>query len=498
LWSTKKEKIIRFLNGLSLKYYSRLTMLLGLDLGTGSLKALLLDKNGQIIAEASRAYTVHTPQPGFAESSPNDWWLAAQEATLELGHGSEITAIGFSGQMHGLVLSDAKGQALSNAILWADTRSNLELQVYKNLEPDMRRRLANPLVTGMAGASLLWLKHHEPELLKSARWAFQPKDWLRFQLTQEAFAEPSDASGTLLYDLERDDWAFDVIDNLEIPQTLFAPLLGSSEIAETLSSTAASQLGLRAGIPVAMGGGDTPTAMFGSGILAPGVVQLSIGSGAQIVAPRDAAIIDTSLRTHLYRAVTPHGWYAMAAMQNAGLALEWVRGMLGMNWQTAYLEAFAVPPGSSSLSFLPYLMGERTPHLNPNARGAWVGLALSHTRGHLMRAAFEGVAFTIRDGFEALLETGIEAPSLRLAGGGTRVQLWRQLLADTLQRPLYTSEISSASARGAALLAGVASGVFSSCEDTLKFAPTPQLVAEPQANLEEAYERFKDLYPRLN
>jgi xylulokinase len=472
-------------------------MLLGLDLGTGSIKAILLDENAQVVAEATRAYSVHSPQAGWAESNPNDWWTVALEATLELGHGSEISAIGFSGQMHGMVLSDAQGQALRNAILWADTRSSLELEQYRNLEPVSLKRLANPLVTGMAGASLLWLRHHEPGLLKAARWAFQPKDWLRFQLTEQALAEPSDASGTLLYDLERDNWAFDIMDSLELPQTLFAPLKSSSEIAGTLSSKAASQLGLKAGIPVAMGGGDTPTAMFGSGILKPGMVQLSIGSGAQIVAPRDAAIIDSNLRTHLYRAVTPNGWYAMAAMQNAGLALEWVRGMLGLDWDTAYLEAFAVE-NTNGLSFLPYLMGERTPHLNPNARGAWVGLALSHTRGHLMRAAFEGVAFAIRDGFEALLETGIQAPSLRLAGGGTRVQLWRQLLADILQRPLYTSEISSASARGAALLAGVASGVFSSCEDTLRFAPTPTLVAEPNGNLEEAYKRFKALYSSCN
>ena len=473
-------------------------MLLGLDLGTGSLKALLLNENAQVIAETSRAYTVHAPQPGWAESNPNDWWQATRDATLELGHGNEITAIGFSGQMHGVVLSDAKGQALRNAILWADTRTNHELEMYKKLELQMLRRLANPLVTGMAGMSLLWLKRHEPELLKSARWALQPKDWLRFSLTGQALADPSDASGTLLYDLERDAWALDLMDVLGLPQTLLVPLQGSSEIAGTLSTQAANQLGLRAGIPVAMGGGDTPTAMFGSGLLKPGAVQLSIGSGAQIVAPRDSAIIDQSLRTHLYRAVTPNGWYAMAAMQNAGLALEWVRAMLGLDWETAYLEAFAPDVNTNGLSFLPYLMGERTPHLNANARGAWVGLALSHTRGHLMRAAFEGVAFAIRDGFEALLETGIEAPNLRLAGGGTTVQTWRQLLADTLQRPLYTSEISSASARGAALLAGVASGVFSSCEDTLGFAPTPGLVAIPQANLEEAYARFRALYPRIH
>ena len=472
-------------------------MLLGLDLGTGSLKAVLLNQNG-LIAEASRAYTVHAPQPGWAESNPNDWWNAAQAATLELGHGNEITAIGFSGQMHGVVLSDSKGQVLRHAILWADTRSKYELETYKKLSPQILQRLANPPVTGMAGMGLLWLKHHEPALLKSARWAFQPKDWLRYQLTGQALTDPSDASGTLLYDLGRDTWALDVMDVLGLPQTLLAPLRGSSQIAGALSSAAANQLGLRAGIPVATGGGDTPTAMFGSGLLTPGAVQLSIGSGAQIVAPRDAAVIDTSLRTHLYRAVTPNGWYAMAAMQNAGLALEWVRAMLGLDWETAYLEAFAPDVNTDGLSFLPYLMGERTPHLNADARGAWVGLALSHSRGHLMRAAFEGVAFAIRDGFEALLETGIEAPALRLAGGGTRVQTWRQLLADTLQRPLYTSEISSASARGAALLAGVASAVFSSCEDTLGFSPIPGLVAEPQANLEEAFARFQSLYPRIH
>ncbi len=481
-------------------------MLLGLDLGTGSLKAILLNEKGQIVAEASRSYAVQSPQTGWAESNPQDWWIAAQEATLELGHGSEITAIGFSGQMHGVVLCDKRGKALRNAILWADTRSRYEVQIFKNLDAPTLHRLANPPVTGMAGPSLLWLKHHEPELLGAAHWALQPKDWLRFQLTGQAHSDPSDASGTLLYDLGKNTWDLDLMEQLELPHTLLAPLQNSSASAGTLSKAAAMLLGLRAGIPVAMGGGDTPTAMLGSGILSQGVVQLSVGSGAQIVAPRDTPIIDPKLRTHLYRTVTPQGWYAMSAMQNAGLALEWVRRMLGLDWPTAYHEAFSAEIQTQGLSFLPYLLGERTPHLDPNARGAWVGLTLSHTRGHLMRVAFEGVAFAIRDGLEALLETGIEAPALRLAGGGTTVQIWRQLLADTLQRPLYSSEISSASARGAALLAGVASGIFPSCEDTLDFSAMPSLVAEPhsqshsnaQSNLEEGYARFRELYPRIH
>ncbi len=477
-------------------------MLLGLDLGTGSIKALLLELDGAVVGEASSVYPVNAPHLGWAETNPNDWWNAARDATRQAvgTRAHEITAIGLSGQMHGVVLCGADGRALRDAILWADARSHGELEAYRNLGPELLSKLGNPLAVGMAGPSLLWLKRHEPDVYDAATYALQPKDWLRLKLTDQVAVEPSDASGTLLYDLEADGWAWGVVDRLGLRSDLLAPMVPSGTVAGTLSRQAASFLGLPEGVPVAAGGGDTPCAMLGSGLLEEGTVQLTVGSGAQIVAPRDRAHLEVNPRTHLYRAVAPDRWYAMAAMQNAGVALEWVRGVLGLSWTEAYQEAFSVPMGAEGLTFLPYLTGERTPHLDPHARGVWAGLGLHHTRAHLMRSALEGLAFSLKDGWNALLATGADAPALRLAGGGTLDPRWRQLLADALERPLLASEVASASARGAALLGGIASGAFSSAQGTLSLAPKPVPAAEPGVNLgaaQDAYARFCDLYPRV-
>jgi xylulokinase len=336
--------------------------------------------------------------------------------------------------------------------------------------------LGNPIVAGMMGASLLWLKSHESALLASSRWALLPKDWLRWQLTGEVYSDPSDASGTLLYDLQRDDWARDLLGTLGLPDIL-PPLKSSSEIAGVVNSSAAALLGVQAGTPVATGGGDTPCAMLGNGILSAGVAQLSVGTGAQIVAPRDSATSDQSFRTHLYRSVT-HQWYAMAAMQNAGLALERVRGWLGLDWDGFYAAAFS-QPDSSGLIFKPYLSGERTPHMNASLRGSFQHLGLHHTSAHLARAGLEGVAFSISDGLAALRAAGVEVSALRLAGGGTLQTPWRQLLSDALGVPLLTGGAPDASARGAALLAGLSIGVYSDPLETAGLLPAPELVATP-------------------
>lgn len=487
-------------------------MLLGLDLGTGSLKALLMDTEGKVVGEASRPYPVRSPQPGWAESDPHDWWVAAGEATQEVvgAHAGEVHTIGLSGQMHGVVLSRAGGIPLRNAILWADSRSGDRLGLYRMQGPEMLGRLGNPLTTGMAGPSLLWLRDLEM-VYWQATWALQPKDWLRLRLTGQAAAEPSDASATLLYDLKTDSWFDELIGGLGLRREILAPLQPSGAVAGELSLEAARHLGLKAGTPVAAGAGDTAAAMLGSGLIRPGAVQLSVGSGAQIVAPAGELHIDPTLRTHLYRAATPEyprggvartaslgRWYAMAAMQNAGLVLEWVRGVLGLSWDAAYQDAFSVPAGSEGLSFLPHLTGERTPHLDPFARGSWAGLGLAHTRAHLMRSALEGVAFAIRQGMEALERAGTVIPELRLAGGGTHDPRWRQLLADVLGKRLLATETASASAKGAAFLGGIAAGIYMDAEETLNFAATPHLVAEPSSTLyEEAYRRFGELYQEL-
>lgn len=469
-------------------------MLLGLDLGTLSLKALLLDMEGRVVAEASRGYRVQAPYPGWAESDPGDWWKAAGEATREVTQRyPQVQAIGLSGQMHGVVPCKADGTPLCRAILWADTRSGDELEPYRELSAPFRRKLANPIVTGMAGPSLLWLKRHQPQLYQQADVALQPKDWLRLRLTGAVAAEPSDASATLLYDLEADAWFVELIEALGLRQELLAPLVPSTAVAGTLTPEAAEHLGLPAGIPVAAGAADTAAAMLGSGLVSPGVVQLTIGSGAQMVAPLERPTGNPEQGVHLYRAALPDCWYAMAAMQNAGLALEWVRGILGLSWEQAYAEAFSVPAGCEGLSFLPYLTGERTPHLDPSARGHWAGLGLSHSRGHLMRSALEGLAFSIREGMEALESAGVAIPELRLAGGGSTDPRWRQLLADVLQKPLLASPTASASGRGAALLGGLAIGV------EVPPVPAPLPVAQPQAQdaLAVAYQRFKKLYAAL-
>jgi xylulokinase len=474
-------------------------MFLGIDLGTGSVKVLLLNADGTVHDETSRAYTVNAPFDGWAESDPAAWWQATCDAVREIAHDVTVRAIGLSGQMHGVVLCDDAGQPLRDAILWADSRSEEQLEHYRSLPQAMHERLANPLAVGMAGPSLLWLREHEPDTYHAACWALQPKDWLRLKLTGEVFAEPSDASATLLYDLPADDWAFDIIGALKLDSNLFAPLTESNTLAGSLSHAAADALGLRPHVPVAAGAGDAPAALLGSGLVHEGAGQLTIGTAAQITAIRDTPVTDKTLRTHLYRAALPGRYFAMAAMQNAGLALEWVRRQLGVSWEVYYDEALRVPAGSDGLVFVPHLSGERTPHVDAQARGAWVGLGLNHERGHLARAALEGVAFSLKAGLQALCDVGVNTETMRLAGGGTVNPAWQQMLATALETPLELVEVPSASARGAAYVAALAIGAFN--EDDI-IAQTPATLAridpEPMSDdLQYAWQHYQHLYPAL-
>jgi xylulokinase len=460
-------------------------MLLGLDLGTGSCKALLLEPNGTVVGEASRHYAVHAPQTGWAESEPKAWWTAILEAAREAvgEHAPEVHAIGLSGQMHGTVLTNKAGTPTRNAILWSDTRSSEVLGSFLRLSQAQLKRLGNPIVAGMMGSSLLWCK--QTGQLEGATHALLPKDWLRLQLTGEVASEPSDASATLLYDLEADDWAWDVLEQLELPHIL-PPLVASAAVAGTLTRAAAAALGVRAGIPIATGGGDTPCAMLGNGIVQVGVAQLSVGTGAQIVLLQDHNQADPS--THAYRTVLPDSpkYYAMSAMQNAGLALERVRHWLGLEWGAFHNAAFSVED-TQDLIFLPYLSGERTPHLNATMRGAFLNLGLQHTQSHLARAALLGVALSLKDGL-AVLPTISE---LRLVGGGTLEPRWRQMLCDVLGVPLVSSGTPNASARGAALLSGLATGIYKNTLETTLHLPKPQIVATPKRDYAQTQAEFR-------
>lgn len=432
---------------------------LGLDLGTSSLKALLVGEAGQVVASASAPYAVRYPQPGWAESDPQDWWSAAAVACAGLPAElrRQVRAVGLSGQMHGLVLTEKGAEEaakpLRPALLWLDTRTAPLLEQYAGATclSSLTPPLVNPVSAGMFGPALLWVSRHEPEVYARAHHALLPKDWLRLKLTGEAATDPSDVSGTLLGTPDG-YWHAPLVEALGLNPALLPPVQRSWAVAGHLTGEAGAVLGLPVGLPIVTGAGDTAAALFGSG-LAVGEAQLTVGSGAQlvrrlVVAPQEL-VAQPALQ--LYRAATPD-WYALAAMQNAGVALEWVRGLLGLSWEAAYAEAFAVQ-AAPDLAFLPYLTGERTPLMSHRACGSWSGLRLGHTRGHLMYAALEGVAFALRDGLDTLERAYGSLSVLRLAGGGTRDPRWQQLLADALNKPLLPGGVTDASGRGAALLA---------------------------------------------
>ncbi|KVN85934.1 carbohydrate kinase [Burkholderia ubonensis] len=471
--------------------------LLGIDLGTGSVKLVTLDPDGVERAVASEPYALSSPQPGWAEIAPQAWWdaLVRAAARLPADERAQVAAIGFSGQMHGVVLIDAAGRAVRPALLWPDTRA-ARLAAAADW-PDA----PNPVAPGMAGPLLRWAAASEPAALRAARWAVQPKDWLRIALGGDVAADPSDACATAL---ATPDGAWDAarLDALGLPRALFAPVRASTAPCGGLAAQAAAALGLPAGVPLATGAADTACAALGSGLVADGDALLTTGSGGQIVVLADR--LPAARRgLHRYRAAAGGGYYTMAAMQNVGLALEAVRGWLGYaSWPAAYDDAFA-QPASERLSFLPYLSGERSPWMNPDARGGWLGLGLGDTRGAMMRAAFEGVAFALRAGLDAIRAEGAEGAerravaSLRLAGGGSVDPRWRQLLADALGASLDAVDCPNAATRGAALLAGVAIGHWR--EDALRaLAPAASPVAAPCGDraLATRHARFVDLYAR--
>lgn len=431
---------------------------LGLDLGTSSVKALLLPDGGGAPTVASVACSVATPRAGWVEADPAEWAAAAAAAVRAVraqAGDAAIRAIGLAGHMHGVVLCDAAGRPVRPAITWADRRAVDVLEAWRTLPADRRLALGNPLVPGMAGPLLAWLAGHEPAALAAARWALQPKDWLRLILTGAAATEPSDASATLLWDLAADGWATDVAAAVGVDAGLLPPVMASDAQAGALTAAGAELLGLAAGVPVHAGGGDTAAALLGAGVATAGRRLLNVGTGAQLVTSVDTPATSPEPATHRYRAAGP-GWYAMGAVQNAGLALGWARELVGVEWQQAESEAFAgATSGPADPLFIPHLTGERTPLLDADARGAWIGLALEHGRGDLLRATYEGVAHAIRHARQALEDEGARGwGALRLLGGGSLRPAYRQLLADVLGEPLELVPVADATALGAARLAG--------------------------------------------
>lgn len=475
-------------------------MLLGIDLGTSSVKVAAVGEDGSVKQVVSVAYAISSPRPGWAETDPAAWWQATRNAvtSLSAAHLRAINAIGLAGQMHGVVLTGEDGRAVRPAILWPDGRSTDEVDRYSRLEPGLLHRLANPPSTGMAGPTLLWLKTHESNLFEKAHWALQPKDWLRMQLTGEARGEPSDASGTLLYDFVEDGWAHEVLRDLGIRADLLPELVASHEVSGRLTRSAAEELGIKAGIPVAAGAADTAASLIGRGVLTPGPVLLTIGTGAQMTTIKTELRPDPTGGTGVFRTVERGNWYSMAAILNAGLALNWVQTLFGVEWSALYGSAAQVPAGSGGVSFFPYLVPERTPGPHSGQGACWSGIEQHHRRDHLLKAALEGVAFALRRAMDALEATGIEIADLQLAGGGSMDSSWRQTLADVLGKRLLAADSPAGAARGAALLGGLAAGTFTSFDDTAALTMRTIVAAEPgpdATKYSRLYERWIETDP---
>lgn len=490
-------------------------VLLGIDVGTTGIKAVIARADdGSVRGTGFAPYPLYHPHPGWAEQNPDDWWAASAVAIREcLARASiapnAIRGIGLSGQMHGAVLLDDVGTVVRPCIIWADQRSGAECdEIHARVGLERLVTLTgNPALTGFTAAKVLWVRNHEPEAFARARLLLLPKDYIRLRMTGEAAIERSDAAGTNLLDIHTGDWAPEVLTALDLPPSILPPVRDSIAICGTLTPDAAAYLGLPVGIPIAGGGADNACGAAGTGVVEPGTALLSVGTSGVVLAPSNVPSIDQSApvpRIHTFFHAAPHLWYLMGVTQAAGLSLRWARDMLaadGAGYDTLTAEAASIPPGAEGLLFLPYLQGERAPHLDPQARGGWIGLTAAHTRGHLIRAVLEGVAFSLKDCFDLLAAQGLPIHQIRITGGGARSPHWRQIFADILERPITSIAADEGPAFGAALIAGTAVGLYLSlaqaCAQTVRLGDETQPDPRRAAVYRAQYAFYRAAYPAL-
>jgi xylulokinase len=469
------------------------TRLVGLDVGTTGVKALALSPEGDVLAHAEEGYGLSTPHPGWAEQDPEDWWQAAVRALAALG--GEPTAIGLSGQMHGLVVLDDQDRVLRPAILWNDQRTEAECAEIEERVGLARlvQLTGNRALTGFTAPKLLWLRRHEPETYARIAHVLLPKDYVRLRLTGERVIDVADASGTLLLDVAGRHWSEEMLEALDVDPDWLPRVLESPDVSGETQS----------GVPVAAGAGDQAAAALGAGVDRPGPISVVLGTSGVVFAALPAFAADPEARVHAFCHAVPGGWHAMGVMLSAAGSLRWLRDVLG--GANGYDELTAAadewPPSAEGLTFLPYLAGERTPHADPHARGALAGLTLRHDRGALVRAVLEGVAYGLRDSLELLRELGVDPQSGRVSGGGSRSELWLRILASVLDLPLQRTAADEGSAYGAALLGGVAAGVFGDVHEAVTTCVRLLDPVEPdprwRAPYDDGYRRFRLLYPAL-
>jgi len=487
------------------------SLFLGIDVSTTGSKALLVDSSGLVVAAASCEHPIYTPHPLWSEQEPRDWQRSTQvsvrQALAQVGvSGSDVRAVGLTGQMHGLALLDANGQVLRPAILWNDQRTAEECQEITDLL-GFDRMLAltgNKALTGFTAPKILWVRKHEPEVYSRAAHILLPKDYVRFCLTGEYAMDKADGSGTILFDLKKRDWSREVLAALQIPAAWLPPTFEGPEVAGVISVEGAEQTGLRAGTPVVGGGGDQAAQAIGVGAVTPGIVALTLGTSGVVFASTPGPLIEPQGRLHAFCHAAPETWHLMGVMLSAAGSLRWYRDVFspGISYDDLLAPAASIPAGSEGLLFLPYLTGERTPHPDPLARAAFVGLTVRHGMAHLTRSVLEGVAFGLRDSMELIRSAGLgEIRQVRLSGGGARSPLWRQILADVMATEMVTVNTTEGAAYGAALLAGVGAGAWGSvpeaCQAVIHAVDRVSPDAQAAGLYARLYDEYRALYPAL-
>ncbi len=496
-------------------------LLLGIDIGTSSVKAVIYDPDsGAVIATAGQEYPLLKPAPDRAEQEPEAWWEAAKsvvQAALVRAGRRDIMGIGVTGHMHGVAFLDRLNHSVRPAIIWADQRSGAECQaLIDRIGADHYTAIAGTLpAAGFAAATLSWLLKYEPETLDHTYVILLPKDYVRYKLTGNIATDASDAAATGLLDVSVKAWSPEIVGAVGISRTILPPLLDSAAVAGTLTPSAAEALNLTAGIPVVTGCADQAAQAVANGLIAPGTASITIGSGGQVCVPISARRDDgefrlpTDPRAHVFNHAVPGMWYILGATLSAGLSLRWLRDTFsnGGDEKADYLAlsdaAAKGTPGAGGLLFLPYLSGERTPHLDPLARGAFIGLSYHHTRGDLARAVMEGVAFSMRETLHVALSISLNKPitSLVAAGGAMESPVWRQIMADILGLPLCQTALTETTGVGAALLAGVGVGMYENYADASAHTAITMRVTEPDARnaarYDALYAQYLTLYPKL-
>ena len=477
--------------------------LIGLDVGTTGVRALAIDTKGNVLAGAAEEYPLSIPRPGWTEQDPETWWAASQAVLSAVAAAAKTKpiALGLTGQMHGSVFLDAADAVIRPALLWNDQRTAQQCQTMTEAvgEERLLRITGNVAITGFQAPKILWLRDEEPANYDRVRAVLLPKDFVRLRLTGDRATDASDASGTLLLDLHARDWSSEILSRLEIPDEWLPSVHEGSQTTGTVTPRIAASLGLPQGLAVAAGGGDNAAAAVGNGIVRPGAVSSSIGTSGVVFAFSDAPRADGRGRLQAFCHAFPGAYHVMGVTLSAGASFRWWRdagaGAIGYDELTRL--AAQAPPGSDGLLFLPYLAGERTPHLDPKARGAFVGLHLGHGPAHLARAVMEGVVYSLRDCLDLVRELGVPVTEIRATGGGARSKLWRQLQADVFGLPIHRNRIDEGPAFGAALLAGVSCGAYASIDQACEVVQVEPNVETPDTNLHQLYEKQRRVYAEL-